>query len=99
MASQQQVLAVQQEINDVRGEISEVKTSLAEEKKAGHKKEADLLWDRLEKLNTQLVSLREKENLLLRAQQNGGYCSLLLPLASLVPMCLNRKEFAQPSTK
>ena len=73
MASQQQVLAVQQEIKDVRGEISEVKTSLAEEKKAWHKKEVDFLWGRLEKLDTQLVSLREKENLYLRAQQGGEH--------------------------
>ncbi|KAL3151520.1 hypothetical protein ABBQ38_012518 [Trebouxia sp. C0009 RCD-2024] len=78
MASQQQVLAVQQEINDVRGEISEVKTSLAEEKKAGHKKELDLLWGRLEKLDTQLVSLREEKNLLLRAQQNDAAGSALV---------------------
>lgn len=43
------------------------------------------LRDRLKALDKKEVALREKENLLLRAQQNGGYCSLLPTNARLTP--------------
>ena len=63
MSNQDQVQAVQQQIEDALRKVSESEASLALEKQAGHKMEVDFLCSQLENLDTQLVSLREKENL------------------------------------
>lgn len=81
MSSQTQLEKVRQQIEGIAQEVSEVKASLSAAKQAGDGEEVSFLRGRLEKLDSQLVSLREKEILLLRAQQGGGHCSLLPPFA------------------
>lgn len=97
MSSETQLDGVQQQIADVGRAVSNLEASLAGAERAGDDRKVEFLRDRLKALDKKEVALREKENLLLRAQQNGGYCSLLPTLASLLPMCLNRKEFASCS--
>ncbi|KAL0024981.1 hypothetical protein WJX77_008277 [Trebouxia sp. C0004] len=63
--------AVKQDIRGVKDEIVEVKQELAIAKQAGNKgdeEEVRFLRGRLEKLDSQLLSLNEKENILLRRQ-------------------------------
>lgn len=76
MSSQTQVQDVQQQIEGVNDEVSEVKASLAAAKKDGDKEEVRSLYTQLEQLYKERVVLRDKENLLLRAQQGGGRLSL-----------------------
>lgn len=68
--------AVRQDICSAKDEIVEVKQELAIAKQAGKKgggEEARFLRRRLEKLDTQLLSLNE-ENILLRSQAPGKQC-------------------------
>ena len=81
MSSQPQLDIVQQQIESVAQEVSEVKASLAAAKQAGDGDEVSFLRIQLEQLYKTEVALREKENILLRAQQGGGCCSLLPPSA------------------
>ncbi|KAL0039221.1 hypothetical protein WJX77_011871 [Trebouxia sp. C0004] len=75
MSSQTQVENVQQQIEGAAQEVSEVKASLSAAKHAGDGDEVNFLRIQLEQLYKKEVALREKENLLLRAQQGGGPCS------------------------
>ncbi|DBB00786.1 TPA: hypothetical protein ACH3X1_000718 [Trebouxia sp. C0004] len=69
MSSQTQVENVQQQIEGAAQEVSEVKASLSAAKHAGDGDEVNFLRIQLEQLYKKEVALREKENLLLRAQQ------------------------------
>lgn len=72
-----QLEAVRQEIRSAKDEIVEVKQELAIAKQAGNKggeKEVRFLRGRLEKLDSQMLSLNEKENILLRSQAPGKQC-------------------------
>lgn len=71
MSSQTQLESVQQQIEDVAQEVSEVKASLSAAKQAEDGDDVSFLRDRLKQLDKEKVALREKENLLLRAQQGG----------------------------
>lgn len=71
MSSQTQVEDVQQQIEVFNHEVSEVTASLAAAKKDGDKEEVRSLHTQLEQLYKERVALRDKENLLLRAQQGG----------------------------
>lgn len=73
MSSQTQVENVQQQIEGVAQEVSEVKVSLSAAKQAGDREEVNFLRIQLEQLYKKEVALRDKENLLLRAQQGGGH--------------------------
>ncbi len=75
MTSQHQLQAVQQQIEDVLGKVSELEKLLAAAKHAGDGDEVTFLHKRLEQLDRKENSLREKENLLLRAQPGGQHCS------------------------
>ncbi|KAL0043295.1 hypothetical protein WJX79_000713 [Trebouxia sp. C0005] len=71
-----QLEAVRQEIRSAKDEIVEVKQDLAIAKQAGNKggeKEVRFLRGRLEKLDSQMLSLNEKENILLRSQAPGKF--------------------------
>ena len=72
MSSQTQLDNLQQKIEGVAQEVSEVKAGLSAAKQAGDVDEVSFL-------RTQLLQLREKENLLLRGQQGGGHCSISPP--------------------
>ena len=69
------------QIEGVAQEVSELEASLSAAKQAEDGDEVSFLCDRLKQLDKEKVALREKENLLLRAQQGGGNCSLLPPSA------------------
>ena len=77
MSSQTQLESVQQQIEGVAQEVAEVKASLSAAKQAEDGDEVSFLRDRLRQLDKEKVALRDKENLLLRAQQEGGHRSLL----------------------
>lgn len=94
MSSETQLDDVQQQIADVGTAVSNLEALLAGAERAGDDRKVDFLRDRLKALDKKEIALHEKNNLLLRAQQNGGYCSLLPTLASLLPTCLDGKEFA-----
>ena len=69
--------AVRQDIRSAKHEVVEVKQDLAIAKQAdnkGGKEEVRFLRGRLEKLDSQLLSLNEKENILLRSQAPGKQC-------------------------
>ena len=73
--------AVRQDICSAKDEIVEVKQELAIAKQVGNKggeEEVRFLPRRLEKLDTQLLSLNEKENILLRSQAPGKQCLELM---------------------
>ena len=83
MSSQNQLEGVQQQIADVQQNISDLEASLVAAKQAEDGDEVTFLRDRLKQLDKEKVALREKEvalcekeNLLLRPQQEGGNCSL-----------------------
>ncbi len=71
MTSQPQLQAVQQQIEDVLGKVSEMEKLLAAAKHAGDSDEVTFLRKRLEQLDRERNNLREKENILLRAQPGG----------------------------
>ena len=73
MSSQTQLESVQQQIEGVAQEVSEVKASLSAAKQAEDREEVSFLRIQLEHLYKKEVALRDKENLLLRAQQGGGH--------------------------
>ena len=82
-----QLEAVRQDIRSVKDEIVEVKQELAIAKQAGSKgveEEVRFLRGRLEKLDSQLLSLNEKENILLRGQASGNHCLQLVHAGLLV---------------
>ena len=83
MSSEVQLEGVQQQIADVGRVVSNLEASLVAAKQAGDDREVEFLCDRLRTVDKQEVALREKENLLLRAQQGGGYGSLQLTTCSL----------------
>ena len=70
MSNREQVQEVQQQINFVLQKASEMEESL---KKAGDLEEVRYLRTQLVQLYKERVSLREKETLLLRAQQGGEH--------------------------
>ncbi len=70
-----QLQAVQQQIEDVLGEVSEVKTTLAAAEQAEDGEQVRFLRNRLEQLDRKENNLREKENILLRAQPGGQHCT------------------------
>ncbi|DBB17865.1 TPA: hypothetical protein ACH3X3_002882 [Trebouxia sp. C0006] len=72
MSSETQLDGVQQQIADVGRAVSNLEASLAGAERAGDDRKVEFLRDRLKALDKKEVALREKENLLLRAQQNGG---------------------------
>ena len=79
-----QLEEVRHRIRKAEDEIVLVKQELAIAKQAGNKggeEEVRFLRGRLEKLDSQLLSLNEKENILLRSQAPGKQC-LELVLAS-----------------
>ena len=72
-----QLEEVRHRIRKAEDEIVEVKQELAIAKQAGNKggeEEVRFLRGRLEKLDSQLLSLNEKENILLRSQAPGKQC-------------------------
>ncbi len=74
MTSHSQLQAVQQEIDSVKAEIQETKQELATAEQAGDEDRVDFLRNSLVELRRQLPGLREKENILLRAQAPGQHC-------------------------
>lgn len=73
--------AVRQDICSDKDEIVEFKQELAIAKQVGNKggeEEVRFLPRRLEKLDTQLLSLNEKENILLCSQAPGKQCLELM---------------------
>ena len=89
-----QLEAVRQDIRSVKDKIVEIEQELAIAKQAGNKggeEEVRFLRGRLEKLdsqvlslNSQVLSLSEKENILLRRQASGNHCFQLVHAGSLV---------------
>ena len=79
-----QLEAVRQDIRDVKGKIAKTEQKLAAAERAGTKGVEDEKYfrGRLEKLDSQLVSLQEKENILLRSQAPSKPC-IQLVLTSL----------------
>ncbi len=75
MSNREQAQEVQQQINVVLGEVSEVEITLAAAEQADNGEKVRFLRGRLEKLDSQLVSLREEKTLVLRGQQGGEHCS------------------------
>ena len=72
-----QLEEVRHRIRKAEDEIVLVKQELAIAKQAGNKggeEEVRFLRGRLEKLDSQLLSLNEKENILLRSQAPGKQC-------------------------
>ncbi|KAL0049129.1 hypothetical protein WJX82_007188 [Trebouxia sp. C0006] len=63
-----QLEAVRQDIGSVKDEIVKTKQDLAATEQAGNKEKERVLLDLLLSLNNQLLSLQEKENILLRSQ-------------------------------
>ena len=90
MSSELQLEGVPQQIADVGTEVSDLEASLAGAEQAGDDRKVEFLRDRLKALDQEKVALRQEQvglrDPLLRAQQNGEYCSLLPPLASLLGM-------------
>ena len=77
MSGADEIRGVQQQIAEVGRRILELEAALSAAKQARDGVEVSFLRGRLEQLDKQAVALREKDNLLLRAQQRGGHCSLL----------------------
>ncbi|DBA86734.1 TPA: hypothetical protein ACH3X2_005425 [Trebouxia sp. C0005] len=71
MSGADQVEGVQQQIADVVRQVSDLETALSAAKQAGDGDEVSFIRTQLEQLYKKEVALREKENLLLRAQQGG----------------------------
>ena len=78
MSGADHIEGVQQQIADVVRKVSDLEAALSA---AEDGDEVSFLRNRLKQLDKEKVALREKENLLLRAQQGGGHCSLLAPSA------------------
>ena len=82
-----QLEAVRQDIHDVKEKIVRIEQNLASAEQAGNKgaeEEVRFLRGRLEKLDSQLLSLNEKENILLRGQASGNHCLQLVHAGLLV---------------
>ena len=75
-----QLEAVRQDIRDVKGKIAKTEQNLVVAEQPGNKTEEDVKFfrGRLEKLDSQLVSLQEKENILLRSQAPSKPCIQLV---------------------
>ena len=76
-----QLEAVRQDICSVKDKIMAIEQDLVIAKQSGNKggeEEVNFLRGRLEKLDSQLVSLQEKENILLRGQASGNHCFQLV---------------------
>ena len=75
-----QLEAVRQDIRDVKGKIAKTEQTLAAAERPGNKIEEDVKFfrGRLEKLDSQLVSLQDKENILLRSQTPSKPCLQLV---------------------
>lgn len=69
-----QLQAVQQDIADVKEELHQVKQDLAKARANKDGPEVEFLRKRVESLDKQLSSLRDKDNILLRNQLGGQYC-------------------------
>ncbi len=74
MSSHSQLQGVQQEIDSAKAEIQQTKQDLAKARADNDAQEVDFLRKRLEQLDKEKNSLREKENILLRAQAPGQQC-------------------------
>ena len=61
--------------------VSDLEAALVTAEQAGDGGKVSFLRTQLEQLCKEKVALREEKNLLLRAQQGGGHCSLLPPSA------------------
>ena len=76
-----QLKAVRQDICSVKDKIMAIEQDLAIANQSGNRGgevEVNFLHGRLEKLDSQLVSLQEKENILLRGQASGNRCFQLV---------------------
>ena len=73
-----QLEAVRQDIGSVKDEIVKTKQDLAATEQAGNKEKERVLLDLLLSLNNQLLSLQEKENILLRSQAPSKPCLQLV---------------------
>lgn len=71
--SQTQLQAVQQDIQDVKAELRQVKQDLTTARADNDTQEVDFLRKRVESMDRQLSSLREKDNILLRDQLGGEH--------------------------
>lgn len=88
--SNQEQIQVQQQIDDVLTKVSATEDLLAQEKQDGTQEEVQHLRSQLEQLYKERVVLREKENLLLRAQQGSEYCSCHhLPPSHMTPTVIH----------
>lgn len=66
-----QLQAVQQDIADVKAELHQVKQELAKARADNDAPEVEFLRRRVEAMDKQLSSLRDKDNMLLRDQLEG----------------------------
>ena len=91
-----QLEAVRQNTGSVKDEIVKTKQDLAAAEQAGNKGKERVLLDLLLSLNNQLLSLQEKENILLRNQAPSKPCLQLvhtgLPVFTSFRAPFNRKE-------
>ncbi len=71
MLKREEAQKVQQQINVLSGEVSETKIAITAAEQAENGEKVRFLYGRLEKLDSQLVSLREEMNIVLRGQQRG----------------------------
>lgn len=82
--SQTQLHAVQQDIQDVKAELRQVNQDLAIARADNDTQEVEFLRKRVESMDRQLSSLREKDNILLRDQLAGEHNFQLLPQARVL---------------
>ncbi len=76
-----QLKAVRQDIRSVKEEIVQTKQDLAAAKQAQNEEKERSLFELLLSLNNQLLSLQEKENILLRSQAPSKPCLQCLQFA------------------
>lgn len=69
-----QLQAVQQDIADVKAELHQVKQDLTKARADNDAPEVEFLRRRVEAMDKQLSSLRDKDNMLLRDQLEGEHC-------------------------
>ena len=84
-----QLEAIRQDIRSVKDKIVKIEQDLAIAKQSGNKggeEEVRFLRGRLEKLDSQLLSLQEKENILLRVKHQA---SVALSLYVLTKLCFH----------
>ncbi|KAL3136354.1 hypothetical protein ABBQ38_005616 [Trebouxia sp. C0009 RCD-2024] len=72
MSNREQIQEVQQQIESLMRKASDMEEPLERENQAGNLEEVRYLRTQLTLLYKESICLREKNNLLLRAQQGGG---------------------------